>query len=154
VTLLVNPKSGDQCLKISCFFAFSGEYLPAFQLGIARKSLSLGSLPAVYSDRNLQTRESLRSCGVVRRRAHDVSKVAMSQNLSPVRVKGKPYFKQSELKKRVNLPAVLPSRPIDIEATDHIMTTKAQQRENKSTPDTGSQTKTVEKDSLDDFFLP
>src|SRR5260370_35862128 len=39
--------------------------------------------------------------------------VVLSENFPPIRVKAKPYFKQPHLKKCVNLPTVLPSRPIE-----------------------------------------
>jgi len=52
--------------------------------------------------------------------------IVLSENLPPVRVKMRPYFKQQRLKKRVNLPMVLPYRPIDLEAMDRVIITEVQ----------------------------
>jgi type IV secretion system protein VirD4 len=80
--------------------------------------------------------------------------VVLSENLPPVRVKGKPYFKEPHLKKLVNLPAVLPSRPINVAVMDRVMITEVQEEEDKQTPEAEDQTTMVEKDRLGDFFLP
>jgi type IV secretory pathway TraG/TraD family ATPase VirD4 len=80
--------------------------------------------------------------------------IVLSENLPPVRVKAKPYFKEPYLNKRVNLPVVLLSRPIGTAAMDQVVIIQALQEEEKSMPDAGSQTKMMEKDPLDDFLLP
>jgi type IV secretion system protein VirD4 len=80
--------------------------------------------------------------------------VVLSENLPPVRVKAKPYFKQPDLKKLVNLPAVLPSRPVETAVKDQEMITEVQQEDKGPISDIGNQAKRVEKASLDDFMLP
>lgn len=80
--------------------------------------------------------------------------VVLSENLPAVRVKAKPYFKQPHLKKLVNLPAVLPSRPVKTAVKDQEMITEVQQEDKELLSDRGNQAKIVEKASLDDFMLP
>jgi hypothetical protein len=68
-------------------------------------------------------------------------------------VKSTPYFKHPHLKKCVNLPAVLPSHPIDTAVIDRVIIAEVQEEEDKQTPDREDQTKLIEKDPHD-FFQP
>ncbi|HEY4035038.1 MAG TPA: type IV secretory system conjugative DNA transfer family protein [Ktedonobacteraceae bacterium] len=79
--------------------------------------------------------------------------VVLSENLPPARVKSTPYFKHPHLKKCVNLPAVLPSHPIDTAVIDRVIIAEVQEEEDKQTPDREDQTKLIEKDPHD-FFQP
>ncbi len=74
--------------------------------------------------------------------------VVLSENLPPVRVKAKPYFKEPHLKKLVSLPVALPSRPVNMSIAG------IQKEEDKQTIEREDQTNIVEKDRLGDFFLP
>jgi type IV secretion system protein VirD4 len=80
--------------------------------------------------------------------------VVLSENLPPVRVKAKPYFKEAHLKKLVNLPPVLPSRPVNTAVMDQVSIAGIQEEEDKQTLERENQTKLMKKEPLDDFFLP
>ncbi len=80
--------------------------------------------------------------------------VVLSENFPPVRVKAQPYFHQPHLKKLVNLPAVLPSRPVDTALMDQVIIAEAQEEEDKQTLDREDPTELMEKEPLEDFFLP
>lgn len=80
--------------------------------------------------------------------------VVLSENLSPVQVKAKSYFKEPHLKRLVNLPATLPSRPVGTTMMDRVSIAGIQEEEGKQTLERRDQTNRVEKDPLDGFFLP
>ena len=119
--------------------------LPGLLREDGTRSLVINDVKGELVSKTLGNLQQRYTCCLFSRTMKADQLVVLSENLPPVRVKAKPYFKQPDLKKRVNLPMILPSRP---------MGTEAQQGENKPTPDGAGQPKMVEKDPLEDFFLP